>query len=116
MQELDSNRPLGRLILDFVLCYAALFLMGAVGLWLILVVRDILIASAMRIHVNPWQIRAIDMWGTFLLGLSWLIAFVLIESYFRNGVRLHLLWKRIARVYMIAGLVTLSSLLVNWLL
>jgi len=86
-----------RYILYIIFWFGFIFLSG----WTLLVgVRD-LVVKMFFLNLNPWQLRAVDMWATFLLGLVWIVAIFVVEGYFRTGAKQGILWPRIARVYLI---------------
>lgn len=116
MQKLEDEPSTGQLVLRYLICYGALFLFGAFCMWILFVARELMIAVGFRLRASPWQIRAIDTWGTFLLGLIWLIVFMVAEGYLRHAVRSDLLGRRIIRVYSLATVVAAVILLANWIL
>lgn len=93
-----------------------LLLFGAITLWLLFSLRDNLVGISLTLQINPWALRAIDRFGTFLLGLCWLAAFILIENYFRVGVQKHLFLRRVGKTFAAVALLCLTSQALNWLL
>ena len=112
-----STTPSTRaLILYYVACYIVLVAYGAATMLLLFSLRTNLLSMALLLRVNPWVLRAIDNFGILLLGLCWLLAFVAVEGYFRHGIHKGLLGRRVGKTFLIVGLCTLSSMLLNWLL
>lgn len=114
------NRPVQRstssTILTYTACYLLLILYGAITMWLLFSLRDSLISISMALRANPWVLRAIDRFGIFLLGLCWLMAFIVVENYFRAGVQKGIFWLRVGKTFLIVGLIALISQALNWLL
>lgn len=113
---IGPGRSTQNLILTYIACYLLLLLFGAMTMWLLFSLRDNLIGISLAMQVNPWVLRAIDRFGIFLLGLCWLSAFILIESYFRSGVQKHIFWRRAGKTFLILALISLASQVLNWLL
>lgn len=105
-----------RLIFDYIICYTLWLVFSAIAMWLVFVWHGIVVTVGFRTGLNPWQLRAVDTWATFLLGLAWLASIILTEAYFRKGVPLGILWQRVARTFALVGLVTLLALLLDRLL
>jgi hypothetical protein len=95
----DSSRSSRQLVLLYLACYGLWIGLSALGVWLIFQVRSSLFILAVLLRFNPWVVRAIDQFGIVTLGLLWLVGMLMLESYLRQGVVKHRLWKRAARVF-----------------
>lgn len=63
--------------------------------------RAALIDLAFRLRVSPWTLRAIDRFGTVILGLLWLIFVMASEGYFDDVLRHRRRGARLARIFII---------------
>jgi hypothetical protein len=116
-QIMSNTEPTtARLALEYILAYAVWLALLAIAMWLVFVWQSILVTIGLRIGLNPWQLRAVDTWGTFLLGLAWLATCIVTEGYFRSGVRLGVLPRRVGNAFLLLGLAAMCSLLLDWLL
>jgi hypothetical protein len=102
MTARDSRQQLAL----YLACYAIWLALSALGVWLLFAVRPVLVALAIRLRVNPWQVRAIDEFSFVTCGLIWLVGILLLENSLRQGVANNRLWPRAARafVFMAAAL------------
>lgn len=91
-------------VLTYVACYVAWLVFSIVGFWLLLSVRTNLIDAAILMQFNPWQVRTVDRFAIFGLGLAWFAGILVIESYLRTGVARGLLWGRMIRITLALGL------------
>ncbi len=114
--NMPTQRPTPSLVLTFVACYLLLVLFGLLTMWLLFSLRNNLISLSMTFRVNPWSLRALDNFGVLLLGLLWLMAFILVEYYFRVGVQKGVFWPRSGKIFLITGIGALVSQTLNWLL
>jgi hypothetical protein len=91
-------------VFAYVACYAAWLIFSAAAFWLLLSVRTNLIDAAILMQFNPWQVRTLDRFAIFGLGLVWFVGILVMESYLRTGVARGLLWGRISRIALALGL------------
>ena len=96
----NSSQKSRQLLPLYVACYALWLALSALGVWLIFAVRPVLFGLAVQLRLNPWQVRALDNFGTVTLGLIWLVGMLLLENYLRQGVVKNRLWRRAARVFL----------------
>jgi hypothetical protein len=73
--------------------------LAALGVWLIFAVRSALVALAIWLRLNPWQVRAIDEFGVVTMGLIWLVGILILEYRLRQAVPKNRLWGRAARAF-----------------
>lgn len=66
--------------------------------WLIFQIEEIVVVGAMRLRLNPWQVRAVDKFSLVLIGLAWLVGMLVVEAYLRNGVATRQLLRRAGKV------------------
>ena len=95
----NSSQNTRQLLPLYLACYALWIGLSALGVWLIFAVRPVLFGLAVQLHLNPWQVRAVDEFGVVTLGLIWLVGILLLEHSLRQGVVKHRLWRRAARVF-----------------
>jgi hypothetical protein len=88
----------------YLACYAIWLVLSALGIWLIFQMQPVWVTLAIRLRLNPWQVRAIDEFSVVAMGLIWLVAILLLEHSLRQGVKKHQLWPRAARASVIAAL------------
>jgi hypothetical protein len=93
-----SVRNLRQLVPLYLACYAFWIALSAAGVWLMLELRSTLILLAIWLRLNPWAPRAIDQFGTVILGLLLLMGIILLEHYLRRGLEKQQLLRRAARV------------------
>ena len=100
--------------------YAAYFLLwlayAAISLWLVFQYQVIAVAVAIRFRVNPWQVRAMDLFATTAYFLVWLIGILLVEHYLRRGVGAGQLWRRAGRVFLATLIVVGVTAGIMWVL
>ncbi len=95
----NSSRTFRQLLPLYLACYALWLGFSALGVWLIFQVQPVLFGLAVRLRLNPWQVRAIDQFSVVTFGLLWLVGIYLLEHYLRQGVVKNRLWGRAARVF-----------------
>ncbi len=95
----DSSRKFRQLLPLYLACYALWLGLSALGIWLIFQVQPVLFGLAVRLRLNPWQVRAIDQFSVVTFGLLWLVGIYLLEYYLRQGVVKNRLWGRAVRVF-----------------
>ena len=95
----ESSRTVRQLLPLYLACYALWLGLSALGGWLIFQVQPVLFGLAVRLRLNPWQVRAIDQFSVVTFGLLWLVGIYLLEYYLRQGVVKNRLWGRAARVF-----------------
>jgi len=100
----NPSPKLQHLLPLYLACYALWLALVALGGVLIWEARSAMFALAVWLHLNPWQVRAIDQFGVVTLGLVWLVAILLLEDYLRKGVIKGRLWSRAARVIVFQAL------------
>ncbi|MGC9522212.1 MAG: hypothetical protein ACP5HG_10095 [Anaerolineae bacterium] len=89
--------------LQYVLAYAMWAVVLALGIWLLLLSRDAVVAvfSALLVEdstARTWTIVSVERFYVIGAGLAWLALMILSELYFRNGVRRGRLFPRFARI------------------
>jgi len=80
--------------------YALWFITGALGLLDLVVARRVLLEVHFALRLNPWTLAAVDKFGLLILGIIWLVLFLLCEEWYRRAAALSLsrLLKRFAVV------------------
>src|SRR5262245_12918672 len=96
----DSSRSIRQLLPLYLACYALWLGLSALCAWLIFAAPPVVFGLAVRLHFNPWQVRAVDQFGIVIFGLLWLVGILLLEYYLRQGVEKHRLRGRAARVFL----------------
>jgi hypothetical protein len=105
----SEHNTMVRGVLAYVACYLAWLLFAVVGFWLLLSLRTNLVDAAILMQFNPWQVRTLDRFAIFTLGLAWFVGILVLENYLRSGVARGLLWGRMIRVTLALGLVCAIS-------
>ncbi len=95
----DAPRTFRQLLPHYVACYALWLGLSAIGVWIIFAARAAIFDIALRLRLNPWQVRAVDQFSVVTLGLIWLVAILLMEDRLRNGVIKNRLWRRAMRYF-----------------
>jgi hypothetical protein len=113
-QALDQ--PRWHTVLRYCLCYLTWLAFTGIGFALIFALRTNLFDLGAWLRFNPWQVRAMDQFAIFLLGMAWFAGILLLESYLRHGVERRQLWPRIARVGRALLVVTVFSYGLQWLI
>jgi hypothetical protein len=85
----------------YLACYAIWLALSALGIWLIFVMQRVLVALAIRLRLDPWQVHAVDNFGVVTMGLIWLVGILLLEHSLRLGVEKNRLWARAVRAFVI---------------
>ncbi len=90
---MDNKTPDGRSISStwalagrHILLYALWLTICAIGFWLIFRIRANLVEGLFFLQVNPWQLRALDRWVLYGLGLCWIVSIFLVEGYLRSAL------------------------------
>ena len=98
-----TARNFRQLLPLYLACYVIWLALSALGMWLIFQLQPILFVLAIRLHLNPWQVHAIDQFGVVTMGLIWLVGVLLLEHSLRQGVEKNRLWARAARAFAIVA-------------
>ena len=77
---------------------------SALGLWLMLVMREAIVELMIFARFNPWAVRGFDRLAIYLLGLIWFITILWIDHYLRSAIGKKRLLHSIARVAMIQAI------------
>lgn len=101
---------MGRRFLLGVLAYGLWLASAALALWAIIRVRQFLLIDLpikvfLSMGLSQYGQRAMDRFGTVILGLTWLILVVASESYFRKLMDRKISSRQIARWFVIEALV-----------
>lgn len=100
-------------IAQYVLAYIFWFLFCALTFWAIWRVRVVLVEDIFFLRVNPWQLRAIDLWSLWLMGAGWMAGIFLSEGYLRKGVTKGRLFVSAGKLFLIPLLVIALSYLIQ---
>jgi hypothetical protein len=98
-----TARSFRQLLPLYLACYAIWLVICALGVWLIFAVRPVLFSLAVWLHLNPWQVRALDNFTVVGMGMLWLVGILLLEHSLRQGVERNRLWSRAARAFVIVA-------------
>jgi len=111
-----------RKVVQVGLMYLGWAVVVALGVWLSLTGRDIILNVLSLTYIRTssaraWQVHALDKFGILAIGTSWLVLMIGSEEYFRAGVKRGLLYPRLggflgAEIVLLA-LVHLADLLVQ---
>ncbi len=112
LPENDSSPNIWILAVRYTACYLIWFLISAIGLWLLFLIRSNLVEDILFLRVNPWQLRALDRWFIFAMGALWIFVIFLLEGYLRKGVEQGKLLIRSGRILLVQlTLIALSFLI-----
>jgi hypothetical protein len=101
----------------------------AYGLWLLSAAVALLAAAQLRqfllidfpimvlfpLGLSRYAQRAMDRFGTVLIGLAWLIFVVASESYFRKLVDEEMEARRVAKLFLVEALIVIAAFAGSWL-
>jgi hypothetical protein len=79
-------------------CYGIVAVIVAIMTWLMLQLRTVIVQIALALGLSSWTMTVVDQFGVILLGILWLIAFLVIEAYLRYGVPINKLWQRAIKI------------------
>jgi hypothetical protein len=79
-------------------CYGILTVIVAIMTWLMLQLRTVIVQIALALGLSSWTMTVVDQFGVILLGILWLIAFLVIEAYLRQGVPINKLRSRAIKI------------------
>lgn len=94
----DHGQDTFGLLLRYTACYLALAVIMMISTWLLLQLRVVNVQIGLALNATRWAMTAIDQFGFLLLALLWLIAFMVIETYLRQGVPTNRLRSRVLKV------------------
>lgn len=111
-----DNQPVEtwRLVLFYVACYLFWLTFSALGFLLFGSLRTNVFDLATALQLNGWQVRTVDRFAIYGLGLLWFLFVLWLESYLRHGVDRHQLWTRIGRVALAMGALGILSYGLRW--
>lgn len=91
--------PRGRaLLLLYLVYFVGWLLTSGLALLIVFQLRVNLLDIFVALRLNPWAMSAVDKFGTIFLGLGWLVAVLITETWLRGGVTINRLWPRLARL------------------
>jgi hypothetical protein len=103
----DGNKgSLWQKILSYAIWLLFWVILSAIGFWLMLELRGLIVELMIVAEFNPWAVRGFDRWILFVLGLGWFIALMWIEHYLRKGIDRGRLWRNIGYVASVQALIT----------
>ncbi|MBA2277309.1 MAG: hypothetical protein H0W06_06055 [Chloroflexia bacterium] len=103
-------------VLAWLACYVVWVVLSALGLWLFLKLRINAVDIARRLSGNAYAVSTADRVGTVVLGLTWLVGVVVLESVLRTAVTRHRLQSRAARIAIVMVAMLIVSYALQWLL
>lgn len=112
-QESEQANTVRRVFI-YVACYVVWLAFSGVGFWLLLALRINLIDAAILMRFNPWQVRTVDRFALFGLGIAWFVGILALEYYLRAGVGSGTLWRRTRRIALALGLACAISYGLRW--
>ncbi len=111
--ETDSGSPQWGRIGQYILAYLFWFLFCALCFWAIWRIRAVLVEDIFFMRVNPWQLRAIDLWSIWVMGAGWVGGIFLSEGYLRKGVKKGRLFAYAGKLFLIPLIVIALSHLIQ---
>jgi len=109
----DSGLPRWVTIAQYILAYLLWFLFCALAFFALWRVHAILIDSIFFGRVDPWQLRAIDKWSLWVMGVGWVVGIFLSEGYLRKGVEKGRLLVYTGKLFLIPTIVIALSYLIQ---
>ncbi|MEM7538773.1 MAG: hypothetical protein AAF639_41825 [Chloroflexota bacterium] len=100
----------------YIACYLIWLLIAAIGLWLVLQMTENLIDIGFAMRLNPWQLRGLENWGLFVLGVIWLLFIMIAEGMMRRSIAKHQLMNVSIRLLSIEAVVVALSYIGQYLL
>ncbi len=97
----NSSRGFWQTLPLYLACYALWIAFSALALLAIPPLLLNLTRLGELLGLSRWALSAISKFGIYLLGMLWLIAIILLESYLRRGVEMRKLWSRTRQVILI---------------
>ncbi len=79
-------------------CYGVLAVFVAIMTWLMLQLRIVIVEVGLALGLTSWAMTVLDQFGVIILGVIWLISFLVIETYLRHGVPTNTLWPRAGKI------------------
>lgn len=108
----DSGSPGWGTVAQYIFAYILWIGFCALSFWIIWLVRTNLIEDIFFMHVNPWQLRALDRWSVWVMGAGWIVAIFLAEGYLRTAVEKGRFWISAGKLFAVTlGIIALSYLL-----
>jgi hypothetical protein len=92
-------------IVNTILLYVVWIILSISIVGLMLYGHNTLVSAVFLTKVNPWGLRAIDLWSMVVFGLATLIAIFFVEGFLRDGAKTHKLWKRVGIVVLVEGVI-----------
>ena len=115
LPERQSPLDMWILVGRYILCYTLWFLICAVGLWIVMLLRTNVVEDILSLRLNPWQLRAVDRGIIFGLGALWIVIVFLIEGYLRRALAQGRLFISAGRVLLLELIVVGLSLFIHWI-
>ncbi len=103
-------------VLAWLTCYVLWVVLSALGLWLFLEIRINVVDVARRLSGNAYAVSTADRASTVVLGLSWLVGVVVLESVLRTAVTRHKLRSRATRVAIVLVAMLTVSYALQWVI
>ncbi len=111
----DSRSPQWGRIGQYILAYLFWFLFSALSFWAIWRIRVNLVEDIFFMRVNPWQLRAIDIWSIWVMGAGWVVGVFLSEGYLRKGVEKGRLFLHTRKLFLVPLVIIALSYLIQML-
>jgi hypothetical protein len=102
----QENGPRGSKVLAFAAYFLFWLTFSAVGLWLILALRELVVDLMIRAGLNPFTVRGFDRLGIYALGLLWFVVVLWSEHTLRTSIRKRQLWRMIGRLALAEAIVS----------
>lgn len=99
----NTTRKIKPTLPHYLACYASWLGLSAIGMWLVFAMRSALFDIGIWLRLNPWQVRALDQFGTVTLGLIWLVGMFWLEYWLRQGMLKGRLRQRVTRALLFAA-------------
>ncbi len=94
----NNDQDTVSLLPRYLACYGILVVFVAIMTVLMLQLRIVIVEVGLALGLTSWAMTVLDQFGFIILGVIWLISFLLIEAHLRHGVPTNTLWRRAGKI------------------
>lgn len=107
--EVESTADIWKQVGQHIAYYGLWLLNSALSFWIIFLLRTNLVEDLLFLRINPWQLRALDRWFIYAMGIVWIVWIFWLEGYLRRSVQSGRLLITAARLLLVQfGLIVFS--------
>lgn len=112
----EESEGLWKRILSIVIYLLFWIIFSAVGLWLLIELRGVIVELMIAAQLNPWAVRGYDRLVIFGLGAAWFVSMIWLEHYLRTGNEKKRLWRNIGRVAAVQAAIAAVTFAIRFLI